>query len=324
MDFCKKFYFCPTNLNSRTNSPITMEETDGFLGTRDFFERYSVDYSHLDSDYLFSRLTSTDPPARNLATAPTRMSGVVIVLTLKGTATLDVNLNSYVLSPNTVAVLGPECLIHVRDVDWKTIDAYIFIVSKDFLKDVNLDLEVLNSSGYTSTPAAVLELTPEESELMTRYFDIIHFNTRYNSDKKYIKSISRSLLAACVYQLIQFAKNHSFPETRREPHSRRTNYVKDFMSLVHKHHRRERAVTFYASRLFISPKYLSLIVKEVTGKSAAQWIDEFVILEAKNLLRFSGMNVQQIAYELNFPNQSSFGKYFKHITGMSPTEYQRS
>ena len=53
-------------------------------------------------------------------------------------------------------------------------------------------------------------------------------------------------------------------------------------------------------------------------------IDEFVILEAKNLLRFSGKNIQQIAYELNFPNQSSFGKYFKHLTGMSPSEYQRT
>ena len=81
---------------------------------------------------------------------------------------------------------------------------------------------------------------------------------------------------------------------------------------------------FYADKLYISPKYLSLIIKESTGRSAAEWIDEYVILEAKNLLRFSGKNIQQIAYELNFTNQSSFGKYFKHLTGMSPSEFQRS
>ncbi|WP_290101184.1 helix-turn-helix domain-containing protein, partial [Duncaniella muris] len=52
--------------------------------------------------------------------------------------------------------------------------------------------------------------------------------------------------------------------------------------------------------------------------------DDYVILEAKNLLRFSGKNIQQVSYELNFPNQSSFGKYFKHLTGFSPSEYQRS
>lgn len=83
-------------------------------------------------------------------------------------------------------------------------------------------------------------------------------------------------------------------------------------------------VSFYAEKLFISPKYLSLIIKESIGRSAAEVIDEYVILEAKNLLRFSGKNIQQVAYELNFPNQSSFGKYFKHLTGMSPSEFQRS
>ena len=105
--------------------------------------------------------------------------------------------------------------------------------------------------------------------------------------------------------------------------SRRSSYVHDFMRLVHLHYTRERSVNFYASQLFISPKYLSLLVKEATGRSAARWIDHFVITEAKNLLRFSGKNVQQVAYALNFSNQSSFGKYFKHLTGMSPTEYQK-
>ena len=105
---------------------------------------------------------------------------------------------------------------------------------------------------------------------------------------------------------------------------RRSSYVQDFMRLVHMHFTRERSVNFYASQLFISPKYLSLLVKEATGRSAARWIDHFVITEAKNLLRFSGKNIQQVAYALNFSNQSSFGKYFKHLTGMSPTEFQKS
>ena len=83
-------------------------------------------------------------------------------------------------------------------------------------------------------------------------------------------------------------------------------------------------MAFYASQLYITPKYLSLLIKEATGRSAAEWIDEFVIMEAKNMLRFSGKNVQQVAYDLNFPNQSAFGKYFKHLTGMSPTRFQRS
>lgn len=79
---------------------------------------------------------------------------------------------------------------------------------------------------------------------------------------------------------------------------------------------------FYADQLHITPKYLSSVIKEVSGRSAVEWIDRYVILEAKALLRYSGLSIQEIAYELNFSTQSFFGKYFKHHTGMSPSEYK--
>ena len=81
-------------------------------------------------------------------------------------------------------------------------------------------------------------------------------------------------------------------------------------------------MSFYAKQLNITPKYLSSVVKEVSGKTAARWIDESVILEAKALLKYSGMSIQEIAYYLNFPNQSFFGSYFKRNTGMSPSQYK--
>ena len=80
---------------------------------------------------------------------------------------------------------------------------------------------------------------------------------------------------------------------------------------------------FYARQLNITPKYLSSVVKEVSGKTAARWIDESVILEAKTLLKYSGMSIQEIAYSLNFSTQSFFGKYFKQHTGTSPSRYKR-
>lgn len=108
------------------------------------------------------------------------------------------------------------------------------------------------------------------------------------------------------------------------PRSRRVLYTHEFVRLVRKYFRMEHSVRFYANKLCISPKYLSLVVKETSGRTAAEIIDEYLLLEAKNLLRFSGKNIQQVAYELNFSNQSSFGKYFKHLTGLSPSEFQNS
>ena len=167
-------------------------------------------------------------------------------------------------------------------------------------------------------------LDENEMHQMLRYLTLMQSTMDDSFNNQLNRHIVSSLTSAMIYQLILLAYKRIEKRVDNSGNGgRRINYVHDFMHLVQVYYTTERAVAFYASRLFISPKYLSMLVKQATGRSAAQWIDHFVINEAKNLLRFSGKNVQQVAYALNFSNQSSFGKYFKHITGMSPTEYQK-
>ena len=98
--------------------------------------------------------------------------------------------------------------------------------------------------------------------------------------------------------------------------------MRNFLKQVQAFHKQERKVEFYADRLCLSPKYLSQTIKSYSGKTAGEWIDEYVVLEAKVLLRSTNMTIQQIGDELNFPSQSFFGKYFKRLTGMSPKAYR--
>ncbi len=97
-----------------------------------------------------------------------------------------------------------------------------------------------------------------------------------------------------------------------------------FIKALSKNYQTERTVAAYADMLFLTPKHLSGVIKEVSGKTPGEWIDQRVILEAKALLKSSDMNIQQIAEQLHFTNQSFFGKYFRHHVGMSPKEYRRS
>lgn len=106
------------------------------------------------------------------------------------------------------------------------------------------------------------------------------------------------------------------------PTSFHNSILERFIDLVRNNYRQQRRVGFYADKLCITPKYLSKVVKQSSGQSAVEWIDSYVILEAKNLLKSSYMTIQQISVELNFPNQSFFGKYFKRMTGISPKEYR--
>lgn len=98
---------------------------------------------------------------------------------------------------------------------------------------------------------------------------------------------------------------------------------KQFLELVNENFRKERQLKFYADALCITPRYLSRVVKECTGSSAADWIERYVVLEARALLKSTVMTIQQISDELNFPSQTFFGKYFKRRVGMSPKDYRR-
>lgn len=291
-------------------------------------KRFSFDYSKFGDDYMFSHFIPGES-ALDYFSSPVRFDGILFVLCLKGKLEVEINLQQIELCSNSLLCLGPDKIISSKQTDFNDFEAYFLFMSPQFLREINIDMNVMNNIGLMaslkSSRQPVLSLSDEESQLLQKYMELLHYNTIKNSDELYIKNISRNIIASVIYQIFQFGEKY-MPQERVEerPLSRRANYVQEFMRLMHENYRQERSVGFYAEKLFISPKYLSLIIKEMTGRSAAEWIDECVILEAKNLLRYSGKNIQQVAYELNFTNQSSFGKYFKHLTGMSPSQFQRS
>jgi len=95
----------------------------------------------------------------------------------------------------------------------------------------------------------------------------------------------------------------------------------NFMKELNEHHQSERMLAFYAEKCCVTPKYLSQVVHDVSGKFASEWIRDMVIMDAKALLRSRRYAVQQVAEMMGFDNTSFFGKYFKSATGMSPRAF---
>ena len=166
------------------------------------------------------------------------------------------------------------------------------------------------------TTRPVVDLVPKALDAMLNYCEMTKAAIR--SGNPFTPEIIRHLTAACFYGLGYYIHHH----TERHKETRGEVLMHDFLKQIQSNYKEERRVDFYAEQLCISPKYLSQAIKSLTGKTAGEWIDEYVALEAKALLKHSNMTIQQISYELNFPSQSFFGKYFKRITGMSPKEYR--
>lgn len=131
----------------------------------------------------------------------------------------------------------------------------------------------------------------------------------------------QSLISLCFHQL-DFVRKSS-QSTERQQHTRQEEVFNRFLELVNKYAARERSITFYADRLFLTPRYLSTLVRQASGRTVMDWVNEAVMQEAKLMLRHTDKLVYQIADELNFPNASFFSKYFRRMAGMTPNDYRR-
>lgn len=284
-------------------------------------------------DYVYVHITPDSDIPSALKSAM-RFNGLIITLVKSGRLSASVNMERFTLTENTLVVTGANSIITFDNDSMQNLDASILFVSDEFIHDLNFEIIVLNNLPIASNHAPFVSLSPQETAHIAAYLELLDMNARQNindGNEMIHKGISRSLLTATLYQLMLTStkprEEQPFSEEiihENKPRTRRMLYTHEFIRLVRKYFRVEHSVRFYADNLCISPKYLSLVVKECTGRSAAEIIDEYILLEAKNLLRFSGKNIQQVAYELNFSNQSSFGKYFKHLTGLSPSEFQNS
>lgn len=250
---------------------------------------------------------------------PCRLDAVVVALCTAGEGRATINLKECDVLPNTIVVNFPENIIRIDRVS-DDFRGHIVIVSLKLLREARLDLKNKISvfMHLKNHPAHCLD--PEVARHLQRFCDLIR-ECAEDAGSTFRKEIVTGLVGAFLYKCCDQLNNLPFDD-ERSVKSRREILFRQFIELLTQHHKTERSVGFYADKMHITPKYMSSLMKEVTGRSAAEWIDEYVILEAKTLLKYSGLSIQEVAYELNFSTQSFFGKYFRQHTGMSPGQYK--
>lgn len=161
-------------------------------------------------------------------------------------------------------------------------------------------------------------LMEEEVQELKSFYELIEETVSRNDNFR--TEIVRRLMGAYLYKIgsILHRKQPEFLSENPKSLKREEVLFNQFINLLTEHHRKERRVDFYAEQLFLSPKHFSTVVKKVSGKTAGEWIDEYVILEAKALLKYSVMSIQEVAYFMNFPNPSFLANTSSTIPGYLP------
>lgn len=251
---------------------------------------------------------------------PCRIDAFIIGVGTEGETSVSFNLHEFRLKKDSMFIFTPKNILQVNSQQYFKAD--VIAISPDFMRRINIDIKNMMPLFLKFVENPALTLTPEESRSMRGMIAQIERETRGPTHFSF--DIVSGLIAATIYKVgdIMYHYLAEHPEEQNNSHNRAEEYFKQFTHLLGEHFREERSVGFYARQLCITPKYLTTLIKRISGQSVSEWIDNYVILEAKTLLKYSTMSIQEIAYYLNFPNQSFFGSYFKRNTGMSPSQYK--
>jgi AraC-like DNA-binding protein len=194
------------------------------------------------------------------------------------------------------------------------------------LWDMNIFSKVNVSDMMQLKIHPVTHLSEEEMGLMERYFHLLCDRMK-NSEPKLQQDIVRSLFGTMLLEMLSLMLKDIKQETVANTSEMRSTLhkkqiVEKFLTLVEESDGRKRRVDEYASLLNITPKYLSTILKEVMNRRPSVYIQHYTMKAIEHRLRFTEMTMQEIAYDLNFPNSSFFNKYCKDHLGMTPLEYR--
>ncbi|WP_419499668.1 helix-turn-helix domain-containing protein [Alistipes shahii] len=252
---------------------------------------------------------------------PSRLNALIIGVGTEGETSLTSNLQEFRLKKDSLFIFSPKHILQVQSNN--RFKAHLIVIAPDFLKRINIDTKRMMPLFLQFSSLPCMELTHTESQSLRSFISMVEQELK-GSETDFSSEIIGGLIAATIYKvgdiLTHYLTEH--PEVDSPIHNRAEEYFRQFTELLGEHYKHERSVGFYARQLCITPKYLTTLIKRISGKSVSEWIDNYVILEAKTLLKYSNMSVQEIAYYLNFPNQSFFGSYFKRNAGMSPSQYK--
>lgn len=200
-------------------------------------------------------------------------------------------------------------------------DIYFAFISKEFMSAIRFDFQKVFQDSLHVLDNPCITLNDEQLSMAEDYFQLARKALQSNQPNR--QEMLGALLTSFIYMTLGVWTTRLEEADEQLSSARVQQLTERFLALVTQYHNQERGVAFYADKLCLTPKYLSKLIKEATGRSAPDWIDSYVILEAKNLLKYSDKSIKEIVSVLNFPSQSAFYKFFKARTGLTPSEYRK-
>ena len=240
-----------------------------------------------------------------------------------GTAVIDLFSMRRQISKNDLVTILPFQLgsIHKVSDDFSMI---FFKVDKVMFMDIMSSLgRITPDFFFHMRKNFQVPISVNEAKRFLGFCRAIDFRTN-NDDPAFRRETILHLLRIYYWDFyVHFQKK---TRKRNTPllNSNKESIAMKFAMLVFENRETHREVAYYADQLCISPLYLTKIIQEVNGRSARDMIADYTIIGIKTLLRNADITIKDVVRHSGFSSQSSFSRFFRKHTGMSPSEYRRT
>lgn len=244
---------------------------------------------------------------------------VVMVACIKGKLSVEINTVEYTIRQNQLLICLPNSKVSNCMLSFDFEGAAMCLAPRGLLEQFSRN-ELWNMA-FTLAGSPVINVDEKDIHLFSLYSSILEEKLKVRQSWNN-REIIFSIVRAILYEILAY--------TKKNPRHMELGQVtqgeilfKGFIELLSSTRIKPRNMSWYAERLHVSPKYLSAVCKQVSGKTASSWINEYVVVDIRFLLKNSDKSIKEIANLLEFPNISFFGKYCRSHLGFSPTELRR-
>ena len=253
---------------------------------------------------------------------PRRMNCIIIGICTDGEGGYTLNESKYSIKPGDALILTEGQI--VNDI-WMSENAkgYAMLISRNFIDEIFKEMHDMSSLFLLAREHPIFPVNNSELIKLKQYIGIIKERILCE-DYRFRKEVIRLLLVAMIYDLGTAIMRVMHKEgTQTIANTKAKRCFVQFIQLVEQNFRSERRVSWYASQMGLTPKYLSEIISSTSKRTPNDWIDKYVTTEIRNQLSNTNKKISEIAEDLNFPSQSFLGKYFRENVGMSPSDYRK-
>ena len=252
---------------------------------------------------------------------PTRINTIWAVLCLSGEAEVQCDLQHCYLQENSLFLCKPGVILHVLSGHISKLSA--LVMDHPVNETINISFQKLLPHYFELEELITVSLDFSERQRLNTLFGFLYNSILSDHSQILYHECIHAQLTSLTFEILrQFSNNIPIIHQPDIKFTRQQEYFRKFIYLLGIHFREQHHLSFYADKIHITPKYLGKLILQISGRKASDWINDYIMSEARTLLRNTGMSIQEITYSLNFPNQSFFGRYFKTHEGISPSEFR--